>query len=727
MLSNCASAAEVSNLVNPVNYHVNHVNELDKIDETLQLYRKVSLVGISGIGKTQLARKYACKNAGNYNIIWFFDCNSSLDYQYVLLAKEINRKMGEEKVRISEEIDNAQKSIMQYFAARNDYLLVFDNLKINQNKKIKNIINWEHNGHIILCSQDSSNLKQVINIPYLKEEESINLVRSVGPNIPNDLIKSLVSNSEGYPIALARSAIFLDENIYITSDEYNTYFKKTKNNMDTYMDIVINKISGSSRELLYTIALLNNKRISKSLMKEVSNEETFIEDLISLNRYNLISLIESKGENKIFEMHDKIKSTILKREPKKVINQYLSNIIDKINKLMPEGKDAKQALVVNDNTLLENLETLLENAEKYDVALSKILELRKNLMSIYLGMAASRCQELTEWFFHNETNLCGSRTTKTQKAVCGEYLTLIGIYNYFVKVDYILAMNHFKKAEKFIDSLKGYPELKYLIYSQLAQVYLHRGERPLTKLYVSKSEAIEEKYPNRNYDAHLLPYIKTRSFMFDGNYQEALKVVNGVMELIKHQPIDYYNGNVYVVKASIQNSLGEFKKSYDVLKKIYDMEIKNILSGEAGGIRLKVVIELSRAELGLGKLEKALYHANQAVEIYIKDSHRDNSNLYTSDDIELAEAFVVQGDALAELGKLKNAIDAYSQAEVIFFNHYKEYMANLDEISALYKKAVIVSQKLGDNYLFNKFKKRHLDKFGLDHYRSKELLELADL
>ena len=254
---------------------------------------------------------------------------------------------------------------------------------------------------------------------------------------------------------------------------------------------------------------------------------------------------------------------------------------------------------------------------------------------------------------------------------------MLGIYNYFVKIDHALAMDNLKKAEKIISSLDGYPELKYMAFSQLAQAYLHMGEKSLTEFYVSKSEEVEKENPKLNYDAHLLPYIKTRNFMASGDYQKAIEVVNGVIEKIKHQPIDYYNGNVYVMKASIQNSLGEFEQSYGILKKIYDMDINNILLGAAGGIRFKVVMELSRAELGLSKIEEALYHANQAVEIYIKDPMRSNNNLHVSEDIELAEAFVAHGDVLVASGEKKRAIESYSQAEVIFFNHYKKNIANL--------------------------------------------------
>ena len=78
LIFNMAYAAEVSNLVEPVNYHVNHTKELIKIKQSLLLHKQVSLIGISGIGKTQLSRKYADINKGIYKIIWFFESDSDL-------------------------------------------------------------------------------------------------------------------------------------------------------------------------------------------------------------------------------------------------------------------------------------------------------------------------------------------------------------------------------------------------------------------------------------------------------------------------------------------------------------------------------------------------------------------------------------------------------------------------------------------------------------------------
>lgn len=77
--------------------------------------------------------------------------------------------------------------------------------------------------------------------------------------------------------------------------------------------------------------------------------------------------------------------------------------------------------------------------------------------------------------------------------------------------------------------------------------------------------------------------------------------------------------------------------------------------------------------------------------------------------------------------RTKEAIEAYSIAESIYYNKYKKRISSLNEVSVLYLKAALAAYSIGDKYSFNKFKKRHIDKFGVDHTRSKEIIKLPDL
>ena len=67
----------------------------------------------------------------------------------------------EDSNKISEEVYSSQKEVMKYLSEHKNWLLVFDNLRLNQNDKLNSVINWNHNGHIIICSQDSKDLPNI--------------------------------------------------------------------------------------------------------------------------------------------------------------------------------------------------------------------------------------------------------------------------------------------------------------------------------------------------------------------------------------------------------------------------------------------------------------------------------------------------------------------------------------------------------------------------------------
>jgi len=176
MSHNSFAYERITNLITPVSYFVNHIKQLNSLKNNLSKYRQVSIVGLSGMGKTQIARMYAYENKSNYNIIWFFDCNLDLNNEFLKLAKTLNKLM---KANISEDTMLAKQEVMNYLTHQNKWLLVFDNLKVNDNKRIQDLVNWEHNGNVIFCSQDSEMLPHTIEMTAFNKEDAVTLASNL--------------------------------------------------------------------------------------------------------------------------------------------------------------------------------------------------------------------------------------------------------------------------------------------------------------------------------------------------------------------------------------------------------------------------------------------------------------------------------------------------------------------------------------------------------------------
>ncbi|WP_341794800.1 hypothetical protein [Rickettsia endosymbiont of Rhinocyllus conicus] len=124
MSNNVFAREQISNLVTPVSYFIDHISQLKKIKSNLIKYKQSSLVGVSGMGKTQIGRMYAYDkdNKADYDIIWFIDCNLDIDGQLVNLAKAINIKAN--SAVVSENINVVRKELMTYLTSKNRWLLV---------------------------------------------------------------------------------------------------------------------------------------------------------------------------------------------------------------------------------------------------------------------------------------------------------------------------------------------------------------------------------------------------------------------------------------------------------------------------------------------------------------------------------------------------------------------------------------------------------------------------
>ena len=116
------TAEQISNLIMPVSYFVDHIKQLNLLKDNLTKYRQASVIGVSGLGKTQVSRMYAYENKDYYEIVWFIDCNLDLNEELLKLAKVINAAAKAKLV--SEDILSVKKELLAYLSRVNHKLCV---------------------------------------------------------------------------------------------------------------------------------------------------------------------------------------------------------------------------------------------------------------------------------------------------------------------------------------------------------------------------------------------------------------------------------------------------------------------------------------------------------------------------------------------------------------------------------------------------------------------------
>ncbi|APZ30393.1 MAG: hypothetical protein AB8U39_02120 [Rickettsia conorii subsp. raoultii] len=268
--------SQISNLVVPVSYFINHVSQLEKLKENLNKYKQYSVVGVSGMGKTQLARIYAYENKDNYNIIWLIDCNLNIEQQLLKLSKAINTEV--KSPVISEDMAVMKKDLMVYLASKDKWLLVFDNLKIGENKKIEDFINWEYNGNIIFCSQDDELLSNIIKANAFTKPEAALLAKNILENKNPELINFLTQEFGGYLILVVQGAQILNQIQGLNLEKYKKKIKASKDKIELNIKLVSNELKPSAKRLLDGIALLNNQSFSKELLNSITEDKHSLDD-----------------------------------------------------------------------------------------------------------------------------------------------------------------------------------------------------------------------------------------------------------------------------------------------------------------------------------------------------------------------------------------------------------------------------------------------------------------
>lgn len=238
-------------------------NNLYKIAAAFEKSSNVQIVGIGGIGKTQLALEYAYRFGRNYNTaIWFISAidKTTVLNGFIAFCKTIGIKFSEDYNQ-----SEVQKSVKKWLKHNDNWLLVVNDLITVET--IEPYLPTNHPGHILVTTRNQIyNMGAVLNIGVLSDEEAIELLKSHLPNYDSKELHILANRLGHLPLALEHAASYIRVTEVSVSDfiqRFESFAYKIAENPNQLdetifasLQISLSNLSQSAKQLLNLCAYL---------------------------------------------------------------------------------------------------------------------------------------------------------------------------------------------------------------------------------------------------------------------------------------------------------------------------------------------------------------------------------------------------------------------------------------------------------------------------------------
>ncbi|WP_341756708.1 MULTISPECIES: hypothetical protein [unclassified Candidatus Tisiphia] len=195
------------------------------------------------------------------------------------LAKAINATSKSDL--ISEDIKLIRKEVMSYLSNQDKWLIIFDNLKIGGNKKVQEFVDWEHNGHVIFCSQDSEILPTIVKMTVFGKSDVNILASNILENNDPKLAEFLGEEFAGYPILIVQGVQLLNNVQGLDREGYKNKIQQSSDQIKLNIIVAINELEPSAKNLLNKIALINNQSFSKELLSCITDDKSTLKTIFT--------------------------------------------------------------------------------------------------------------------------------------------------------------------------------------------------------------------------------------------------------------------------------------------------------------------------------------------------------------------------------------------------------------------------------------------------------------
>lgn len=700
--------------------------ELKQLERIINNKYSVSIGGLSGSGKSHLAKSYAIKHENEYDIIWVINGKNLILKEYKIFAQAINVSFKQQYIDLNCSGIVFVNSLKE-FLRKTDYkwLIIYDDYTFNnENEKFfprqgskKNYLLIENSSLADINLKEMlfsdrvklfKNISQVVDLEYIQD-----IITTCHLDNTQDLVHAAKKKQRGHPIILS----FENKNICALS------VQDLKNQKINDMLLQLKYKSLSSHQLMQYLSMLSYLPIHINFAKELylsvaENESDFHNDIDILISQHLLCYHKN---NDYIVLPRKIQSitldNIIVQKEKKLFKKLFETIVRyiKSNDLLGHQVNAGEMIY-------DHIDNLIDLGKKLDCD-KEVLDLYFKLIDYHIKFDRN-IREIKR-LLQGADKVIAKKQTSIQAKI--QYLSKLSNY-YFILGELNNSLKTERELSKLLNSNKYFhnkTNKKHdILFNKimLLKIYSNMGDLESCELI----SAIDLE--NRNLEMKFL-YLKPH-YLEVKSYIKYLKSdLNGALEDINHALIVVFDlakklnieSNVYYTCAHLfakkylyMSEMGLDTSQIDeIYNKIY---LQAIDKDDKSVACIKMVYgyikgNTENINVGIKNIESSI---NIYKELY---KHHNNKNL--------SIAYMLLGDLYVKNNEPKKAEKYYNDAIHVLKKCYVQYKTH--DYIMLLKKLIAVARINANYFLVKNCYNNYLDVFGDNHYTRKEFLDLMEL
>lgn len=685
---------------------------------TQQMCQKLAIVGLGGVGKTEVALQLAFwvqKNHPEYSVFWLSALsNTSFDRDYLKIAQMAGLRMN---VNESEQM----VLVKQYLesGAFGNWLLIIDNIDDNtEMARINNYLPRSNDGLILFTTRSmdvaiSAARRHILKLRQMNSDEAAQFFRISLLDetlVEATLVARLLEELTYLPLAILQAAAYLNRNSHLTIQDYLELLNGTEKDVADLLSrsfpdytrgpdscnavattwIVsfdqIQRTDPAAAQLLSYLACIEPKAIPQSLLPRMESQE---KQVFSIGTLVGFAFLARRGATHVYGMHSLVHlATRIWVEKKMGMEETIIRALKHMDTVFAAETQAEQQVW---RSYFTHAIRLLDRSKAYHVDERIPLSTRVGwrLYEDRQFQEAIKClEDVWEW---NQKTLKVEDHTRLHSAheLASAYLSnrqimkAIGILEHVVEVketlhegDHSRLASEHELAVAYLENRQVTEAIRILEHVVRVQKILPRddhsrlaSEHALASAYLSNQqfrEAIGVLEYLFLYQQHVLKemgysglapaHVLASAYLFDEQIKEAIEILEGIVDIQKKflPEEDFSRLDSEHMLASAYLNNKQIKEAIEIFEHV--VKVRQKLLPKEDHSRLTSEHELARAYLNDCRIKESVEIFEHVVDIQKKTLREKHHSRLASEQM-LANAYLHNQQVKEAIGLLEHVVE----------------------------------------------------------------------